>query len=38
MEGIVQEVKRDVRVIVSFEWMNRSVSISLDATEVETLG
>jgi hypothetical protein len=25
-------------VIVSFEWMNRSVSISLDATEVETLG
>jgi hypothetical protein len=24
-------------VIVSFEWMNRSVSISLDATEVETL-
>jgi transcription antitermination factor NusG len=38
MEGIIQEVKRDVRVIVSFEWMNRSVSISLDATEVETLG
>jgi transcription antitermination factor NusG len=38
MEGIVQKVKSDVRVIVSFEWMNRSVSISLDATEVETLG
>lgn len=38
MEGIIQEVKTDVRVIVSFEWMNRSVSISLDATEVETLG
>ncbi len=36
MEGIVQEVKSDV-LIVSFEWMNRSVSISLDATEVETL-
>ena len=38
MEGIIQEVKSDVRVIVSFEWMNRSVSISLDATEVKTLG
>jgi hypothetical protein len=24
-------------VIVSFEWMNRSVSISLEATEVEAL-
>jgi transcription antitermination factor NusG len=37
MEGIVQEVKSDV-LIVSFEWMNRAVSISLDATEVENLG
>jgi transcription antitermination factor NusG len=37
MEGIIQEVKSDV-LIVSFEWMSRSVSISLDATEVETLG
>ena len=37
LEGIIQEVKSDVRVIVSFEWMNRSVSISLDPTEVEAL-
>jgi transcription antitermination factor NusG len=37
LEGIVQEVKDNVRVIVSFEWMNRSVSISLEATEVEAL-
>lgn len=37
LEGIVQEIKDNVRVIVSFEWMNRSVSISLDATEVEAL-
>jgi transcription antitermination factor NusG len=38
LEGIIQEVKSDVRVIVSFEWMSRSVSISLDATEVQPLG
>lgn len=38
LEGIVQEVKNNVGVVVSFDWMNRSVSISLDATEVEALG
>ena len=37
LEGIVSEVKNNVRVIVSFDWMNRSVSVSLDATEVEAL-
>lgn len=37
LEGIIQEVKNDLRVIVSFEWMNRSVSISLNATELEAL-
>jgi transcription antitermination factor NusG len=37
LEGIIQELESDVRVIVSFEWMNRSVSIALDATEIETL-
>jgi len=38
LEGIIQELESDVRVIVSFEWMNRSVSIALDATEIEMLG
>jgi transcription antitermination factor NusG len=37
LEGIVSEVKNNVRVIVSFDWMSRSVSVSLDATEVEAL-
>jgi transcription antitermination factor NusG len=37
LEGIISEVRNNVRVIVSFDWMNRSVSISLDATEVEAL-
>jgi transcriptional antiterminator RfaH len=37
LEGIVREVKNNVWVIASFDCMNRSVSISLDATEVETL-
>lgn len=37
LEGIVREVKNNVWVIASFDFMNRSVSISLDATEVETL-
>jgi transcriptional antiterminator RfaH len=37
LEGIVQQVEDNVRVIVSFDWMNRSVSISLQATEVEAL-
>jgi transcriptional antiterminator RfaH len=37
LEGIVCEVRNNVRVVVSFDWMNRSVSVSLDATEVEAL-
>lgn len=37
LEGIVQEMKNKVSVIVSFEWMSRSVSISLDPTELEPL-
>jgi len=37
LEGVVQEIKNSLKVIVSFEWMNRSVSISLDATEMEAL-
>lgn len=37
LEGIVQEVKNRVSVIVSFEWMTRSVSISLDPAELEPL-
>ncbi len=37
LEGIVLEVKDQVKVIVSFEWMTRSVSITLDAVDVEAL-
>jgi len=37
LEGTVREIKNKVHVIVSFECMNRSVLISLDATEVEAL-
>jgi transcription antitermination factor NusG len=37
LEGIVQEVKNNLRVIVSFDWMSRSISISLNATELEVL-
>lgn len=37
LEGIVQEIKKNVCVVVSFDWMNRSVSISLDAAELEAL-
>jgi transcription antitermination factor NusG len=37
LEGIVVEIKNRVHVIVSFEWMARSVAISLDATDVEAL-
>lgn len=37
LEGVVHEVKNRVHVIVSFECMNRSVLISLDATEVAAL-
>lgn len=37
LEGIVVEIKNKVQVIVSFEWMTRSVAISLDAADVEAL-
>jgi transcription antitermination factor NusG len=37
LEGIVVEIKNGVQVIISFEWMARSVAISLDATDVEAL-
>lgn len=37
LEGIVVDVKNTVQVIVSFEWMARSVAISLDATDVNAL-
>jgi len=37
LEGILVEVKNRVQVIVSFEWMARSVAISLDAADVEAL-
>ena len=37
LEGIVMEIKNRVQVIVSFEWMARSVAVSLDAEDVETL-
>jgi transcription antitermination factor NusG len=37
LEGIVLEVKNKLQVIVSFEWMCRSVAISLDPAEIEAL-
>ncbi len=37
LEGIVVEIKNRVHVIVSFEWMARSVAVSLDAKDVESL-
>lgn len=37
LEGIVVEIKNRVHVIVSFEWMTRSVAVTLDAEEVEAL-
>jgi transcription antitermination factor NusG len=37
LEGIVLEIKNKVQVIVSFEWMCRSVAISLDAADMEAL-
>jgi transcription antitermination factor NusG len=38
LEGIVVEIRNKVHVIVSFEWMCRSVAISLDAADIEALG
>jgi transcription antitermination factor NusG len=37
LEGIVIEIKNRVHVIVSLEWMARSVAVSLDAEDVESL-
>lgn len=37
LEGIVVDFKDSVQVVVSFEWMSRSVAVSLDAAEVESL-
>lgn len=37
LEGIVVDFRGEVQVIVSFEWMSRSVAISLDAADVESL-
>lgn len=37
LEGIVVEIKNRVHVIVSFEWMTRSVAVTLDAADVEAL-
>jgi transcription antitermination factor NusG len=37
LEGIVVEIKNRVQVVVSFEWMARSVAICLDAADVEAL-
>ena len=37
LEGIVLAVKNKIQVIVTFEWMNRSVGISLDAVDVQAL-
>ena len=37
LEGIIVEVKNEVQVIVSFEWMARSVAVSLEASDVEAL-
>jgi len=37
LEGIIVEIKNRVHVIVSFEWMTRSVAISLEAADVEAL-
>lgn len=37
LEGIVVDFKGAVQVVVSFEWMARSVAILLNAAEVESL-
>jgi transcriptional antiterminator RfaH len=37
LEGIVVDFRGEVQVIVSFEWMSRSVAVSLDAADVESL-
>jgi transcription antitermination factor NusG len=37
LEGIVVEIKNRMQVIVSFEWMCRSVAISLDPADIGAL-
>jgi transcription antitermination factor NusG len=37
LEGIVVEIKNQLQVIVSFEWMCRSVAISLDPAEIQAV-
>jgi transcription antitermination factor NusG len=37
LEGIVVEIKNQVQVIVSFDWMCRSVAISLDPAEIQAV-
>jgi transcription antitermination factor NusG len=37
LEGIVVQIRNKTQVVVSFEWMARSVAISLDPAHVESL-
>lgn len=37
LEGIVVDIRKKTQVIISFEWMARSVAISLDPSDVESL-
>jgi transcriptional antiterminator RfaH len=37
LEGIVVQIRNKTQVVVSFEWMARSVAISLDPADVESL-
>jgi transcription antitermination factor NusG len=37
LEGIVVALKNKVQVIVSFDWMCRSIAVSLDAADVQAL-
>lgn len=37
LEGIVVDFRGSVQVVVSFEWMSRSVAVSLNAADVESL-
>ena len=37
LEGIVIQIRNKTQVVVSFEWMARSVAISLDPADVECL-
>lgn len=37
LEGVLVEIRNQTQVIVSFEWMARSVAISLDPSDVRSL-